>query len=142
MRKEVGSDVIVGNNFGNIGLITGGKYYSLRDDAHTKMVNCIKVTEYLAKDLVIITSSQDETVKFWDTSFNLLHEFSVRKIEPPKFIEMPPVKFFLFQPSLLSPFSRIRIYQFKVLMYMDVHRHTLPIMLLKTKTIQIIKKNL
>jgi len=42
---------------------------------------------------MVITSSQDETVKFWDIAFNLLYEVNVRRIETPKFIEIPQVNY-------------------------------------------------
>jgi len=45
---------------------------------------------------MVITSGQDEFVKFWDTAFNLLYEVNVRKIEFPEIIEVPLVKSFDF----------------------------------------------
>lgn len=91
LRREVGSDIIVGDNVGNIGLVTAGRYHHLKEKAHAKMINCIKVTELLAEDLLILTSGQDETVKFWDTSFNLLYDIKIREVELPSVIALSHV---------------------------------------------------
>ena len=47
------SDIIVGNNYGEIGLITFGKYVCLRKNAHAGMINCLKVTDMIAKVIFI-----------------------------------------------------------------------------------------
>jgi hypothetical protein len=42
------------------------------------MINVLRVCE-LAGKLVIITAGEDECLKIWDTKFNLVHEFNIRK---------------------------------------------------------------
>jgi hypothetical protein len=60
-------------------LVACGKYIVVNERAHSKMINCIKITEILTDKVVIITSSEDECVKIWDTKFNLISEFNLRK---------------------------------------------------------------
>ncbi len=43
------SDIIVGNNFGDIGLVTSGKNVILKKSAHSAAINCLKATDMLAK---------------------------------------------------------------------------------------------
>ena len=44
------------------------------------MINCIKVSDIFTEKIIVITASEDEHVKIWDTSMNLLSEFNIRKI--------------------------------------------------------------
>jgi WD40 repeat protein len=68
--SKIVSDLIVGTNFGDIGLITGGNYFMLRKTAHRRMINCIKVTDVIRNRVVIITASEDENIRLWNFSFN------------------------------------------------------------------------
>ena len=43
------------------------------------MINCLKISEILGDKVVIITSGEDEYIKIWDTKFNLINEFNIRK---------------------------------------------------------------
>jgi len=43
------------------------------------MINCIKVTDLLANKVLVITAGEDEFIRVWDTSFNMIHEVNVRK---------------------------------------------------------------
>lgn len=56
-----------------------GKYIIVKERAHSKMINCLKISEILNDKVVIITSGEDETIKIWDTKFNLINEFHIRK---------------------------------------------------------------
>lgn len=71
--------MIVGNNFGELALVSCGKYIVVRERAHDKMINCLKISEILNDKVVIITSGEDEYIKIWDTKFNLINEFHIRK---------------------------------------------------------------
>lgn len=43
------------------------------------MINCLKISEILNDKVVIITAGEDEFIKIWDTKFNLINEFNLRK---------------------------------------------------------------
>ena len=43
------------------------------------MINCLKISEILGDKVVIITCGEDEYIKIWDTKFNLINEFNIRK---------------------------------------------------------------
>lgn len=45
LGNTIQSDIICGNNFGNLGLIVHGKYITVKEDAHSKLINVIKITE-------------------------------------------------------------------------------------------------
>lgn len=79
MSDKIESDLVVGNSLGDLGLVTRGKYINLKPQAHSKMINCIRVTDCLAEKTLIITAGEDEYIRFWDTSFNILHEQNIRK---------------------------------------------------------------
>ena len=74
------SDIIVGNNYGEIGLITFGKYVPLRKNAHNGLINCLRVTDMIPKKLLVITTGEDECLRIWDTAFNLVYEDNLRRI--------------------------------------------------------------
>ena len=78
LQGEVQTDIIVGTNLGDLGLISKGKYIVTKNIAHKKMINCIKVTDVLRNNVMIITAGEDETVKFWDSSFELKGELDLR----------------------------------------------------------------
>lgn len=42
---KVITDLIIGNNRGEIGLVTCGKYITLKKSAHTGMINNVKITD-------------------------------------------------------------------------------------------------
>jgi len=44
------------------------------------MVNIIKITELKDEKIIIISAAEDETIKIWDTKFNLLSEIKMRYI--------------------------------------------------------------
>jgi len=44
------------------------------------MVNIIKITELKDEKIIIISAGEDETIKIWDTKFNLLSEIKMRCI--------------------------------------------------------------
>lgn len=43
MNENIDYDIIAGNNFGDLILITCNKYIVARNKAHLKMINCIKI---------------------------------------------------------------------------------------------------
>lgn len=43
------------------------------------MINVLRICEILNNKLVIITAGEDECIKLWDTKFNLMNEFNIRK---------------------------------------------------------------
>jgi WD40 repeat protein len=49
--------------------VTCGKYMTLKKQAHSRMINCLKITDVLHDKLLVVTSGEDELIKFWDTSF-------------------------------------------------------------------------
>ena len=75
------SDILVGDNMGNIGIVTSGKYFRLYEKAHKTaegkfaMVNRILITNSLSDKPLIITSGEDETVRIWDMSLNPISTF-------------------------------------------------------------------
>jgi hypothetical protein len=79
LGDQIESDIIVGNNFGELALVACGKYIVVKERAHDKMINCLKITEILRDKVVIITSGEDEFIRIWDTKFNLINEFNIRK---------------------------------------------------------------
>lgn len=79
LGDKVESDIIVGNNFGDLALVACGKYIVVKERAHSKMINCLKISEILGDKIVIITSGEDEHIRIWDTKFNIINEFSIRK---------------------------------------------------------------
>lgn len=60
-------------------LLRKGIYIHIYCRAHNKMINCLKVSEILGDKVVIITSGEDEYIRIWDTKFNLINEFNIRK---------------------------------------------------------------
>lgn len=79
LGDKIESDIIVGNNFGDLALVACGKYIVVKERAHSKMINCLKISEILGDKVVIITSGEDEFIRIWDTKFNLINEFNIRK---------------------------------------------------------------
>mmetsp|Transcript_9178 Transcript_9178/g.8080 ORF Transcript_9178/g.8080 Transcript_9178/m.8080 type:complete len:293 (+) Transcript_9178:674-1552(+) len=77
--KNYQSDIIVGDNFGTVGLVSGGKYYPLKKEAHAAMINCIKVSDALGDKNVIITAGEDEFLKIWNINMELVHEVNLRE---------------------------------------------------------------
>ncbi len=43
------------------------------------MINCLKIFEVFSDKVLIITAGEDETVKIWDTRFNLVNVIDIRK---------------------------------------------------------------
>ena len=72
------TDLIVGDNRGDIGLVTCGNYIMLKKQGHMGMINCLKITDALYDKLVVITAGEDEKIKFWDTGLNLISEFNIK----------------------------------------------------------------
>jgi len=45
VEHTAGSDILVGNNYGDLALITAGRYFPVKEKAHGKMINVLKVTQ-------------------------------------------------------------------------------------------------
>jgi hypothetical protein len=52
MQNKIHNDLIIGSNFGDLGLVTRGNYIPVRKTAHKKMINCLLVTD-VVKDVRI-----------------------------------------------------------------------------------------
>lgn len=74
------TDLVVGNSFGDIGLVTCSKYIIMKKAAHRGMINCLRITDILTDHLVIVSCGEDECIKFWDTSFNLIKSYDLKKV--------------------------------------------------------------
>ena len=82
---QIVTDLIIGNSKGDIGLVTCSKFIILKKGAHKGMINNIIITDVIhdvgmidKKKLMVVTTGEDEYVRFWDISFKLVSEFSVR----------------------------------------------------------------
>lgn len=75
--QEDQSDIIVANNFGDLGVITNHAYFCAKQTAHKKMINSLIV--YGDAKPIIITGSEDEYIKIWSISFDILAEFNLRE---------------------------------------------------------------
>jgi WD40 repeat protein len=81
LQDDVQCDLVVGTNLGSLGLVSHGKYILTVNVAHKKMVTCIKVTDVFRNRVAIITAGEDEVVKIWDSSFDLISELKLREID-------------------------------------------------------------
>lgn len=45
MEDKLNANIICGNNFGDLGLITKNKYIIIQKNAHDKLINVIKISE-------------------------------------------------------------------------------------------------
>lgn len=70
------TDILSANNFGDLGISTDGQYYCTRKTAHKKMINSMVVSRN--EDIIIITGGEDEFIKVWSSSFELLAEYNFR----------------------------------------------------------------
>lgn len=70
-------DIISANNFGDIGVLTESSYCCVKKTAHKKMINCLIVHGNVSP--VIITGSEDEFIKIWSISFELMAEYNIRE---------------------------------------------------------------
>lgn len=68
--KHIESDVLCGNDQGDIGLLICGKYLHVRVSAHLGRINCLKVGELFGNKVVLVTAGEDEMVRIWDTKMN------------------------------------------------------------------------
>ncbi|KAL4455920.1 hypothetical protein ABPG73_008674 [Tetrahymena malaccensis] len=80
INESIDYDIIAGNNFGDLILITCNKYVVARNKAHLKMINCIKIFKAFEEHILIITAGEDELIKIWDTKFNLINEIKIKQI--------------------------------------------------------------
>ena len=80
---SIQSDVIFGNNLGDISTFCNQKYFVLNEQAHPKApINCIKVTNVLSKDMKnvsVVTGGEDGMIKIWDASIQLKQQIDVRQ---------------------------------------------------------------
>lgn len=81
MNQLLSTNIVGGNNFGDIVLIIEDKYIQAKEKAHQKMISCIRVSNAFAESIIIITAGEDEKIKVWDTAFELLVEIEIRKMK-------------------------------------------------------------
>jgi WD40 repeat protein len=74
MHEE--TNILTANNFGDLGVIAEGNYYCTKKTAHKKMINSLIICN--SYDTFIVTGGEDEFIKVWNTSFELLAEFNLR----------------------------------------------------------------
>lgn len=67
LGNTIESDVIAGNNNGDLILVVCGKYIIAKEKAHQKMINVLKIIELFKDKVLIITGGEDECIKIWDT---------------------------------------------------------------------------
>lgn len=77
---SIESDILTGDNQGNIGLFICGKFLTVREKAHKGNINCLKVGELFKYKTVLITAGEDEMVRIWDTKVNLIIELNIRQL--------------------------------------------------------------
>ena len=42
----------------------------VKQKAHSKMINCLRISNAFEGNTIIITAGEDELIKIWDTNFN------------------------------------------------------------------------
>ncbi len=45
MEEKLNANIICGNNFGDLGLITKNKYIEIKKNAHDKLINALLISE-------------------------------------------------------------------------------------------------
>ncbi|EGR29518.1 PH domain protein [Ichthyophthirius multifiliis] len=80
LNEKIETDIIAANNYGDLILITCNKYIPVKERAHSKMINCIKIFTAFEEYVLIITAGEDELIKIWDTKFNQINEISTKKL--------------------------------------------------------------
>ncbi len=80
MNEKAVCDLLAGDNYGNIFVITDGKCMIGRKNAHDKMINCMKVTTVFQSHIIIITAGEDTMIKMWDTKFNLINYVDLKEL--------------------------------------------------------------
>lgn len=73
---DEGSSIVTANNFGDLGIVTQDSYHCTRKTAHKKMINSMVLSQ--SYEMSLITGSEDEFIKVWSMSFELLAEFNLR----------------------------------------------------------------
>lgn len=75
LGHSVQSDLIIGNNFGDICTYCSSKYFVLNEQAHPRSpINVVKVTNTLSLDMRqvnVVTGGEDGLLKIWDASIQL-----------------------------------------------------------------------
>lgn len=94
VEHTAGSDILVGNNYGDLALITAGRYFPVKEKAHGKMINVLKVTQAFQSKIIVITAGEDEFIRFWDTTFNLINQIHLRQTK--FYVHLPQAKVFCF----------------------------------------------
>lgn len=66
------TDLICGNNKGDISIVSFETFMQIKEKAHNDCIICIKIFELRQSKTFVITSAEDEMIKIWDASFNLI----------------------------------------------------------------------
>jgi microtubule-associated protein-like 5/microtubule-associated protein-like 6 len=77
-ENSLACDIVVANNFGEIGIISNGRYFVVNQSAHTKTINCIRTIEIFGL-YVFVTAGEDEHIRFWDRKFNKIAELHMKQ---------------------------------------------------------------
>jgi hypothetical protein len=82
LGHSIQSDLIIGNNFGDISTYCSQKYFVLHDQAHPRSpINVIKVTQAISHDMRavnVITGGEDGMLKIWDASITLKQQIDLK----------------------------------------------------------------
>lgn len=73
---KVETNILTANNFGDLGVIANDRYNCTKKTAHKKMINSLVIADCFHK--LIVTGGEDEFIKVWSTSFDLLVDFNLR----------------------------------------------------------------
>lgn len=76
--NNIESDIITGNNFGDLSMFICGKYIKCKKNAHTSIINCLRITELFKYKIVLISAGEDYLVKLWDMKFREIGRISTQ----------------------------------------------------------------
>lgn len=70
MQNKIHNDLLIGTNFGDLGLVTQGNYVTVRKTAHKKMINCLLLSDAVRNVKFLLLESSVNLVEsdnhyFW-----------------------------------------------------------------------------
>jgi acylphosphatase len=63
---SINCDLICGNNSGQIAVVSKGYFNIVKEQAHNKQINCIKIVNLKNSKIIIITCGEDDHINIWD----------------------------------------------------------------------------